>query len=102
MFTIGLNDVSGRFSIEPTTATGSTSLSLRVTRGGLDYENPNDRKFILLVVAEESLTEPRLSSTATIIVSFTDKNDNPPSFPQVRFANIRAGYILFSIYIKIV
>ena len=85
VFTIGLNDASGRFSIEPTTASGSSSLSLRVTRGGLDYENPNDRKFILLVVAEESLTNPRLSSTATVIVSITDKNDNPPSFSQVKY-----------------
>ncbi|KAB7497169.1 Cadherin-87A [Armadillidium nasatum] len=73
---------SGRFSLSPEGATGSTSVSLKVSRGGLDYENPNERKFILLVVAEESLTAQRLSSTATIIVSVTDTNDNPPTFAQ--------------------
>jgi hypothetical protein len=35
--------------VEPTYATGSTSVSIRVANGSLDYENPNQRKFILLV-----------------------------------------------------
>ena len=34
----------------------------------LDYENPNERKFLLLVVAQETNTERKLSSTATVTV----------------------------------
>jgi len=44
-----LDDITGAFEVEPTTATGSTSVSIRVANGSLDYENPNQRKFILLV-----------------------------------------------------
>lgn len=36
----------------------------------------------LQVIAEETLTNPRLSSTATVVVSVTDTNDNPPKFDQ--------------------
>lgn len=46
----------------------------------MDYENPNNRKFIILVVAEELHTEPRLSSTATVTVTVSDENDNAPVF----------------------
>jgi hypothetical protein len=44
-----LEDVTGAFEVEPTSATGSTSVSIRVANGSLDYENPNQRKFIILV-----------------------------------------------------
>jgi hypothetical protein len=44
-----LDDVTGAFEVEPTSATGSTSVSIRVANGSLDYENPNQRKFIILV-----------------------------------------------------
>ncbi|CAN8020095.1 unnamed protein product, partial [Ixodes persulcatus] len=49
VFNIGLMDASGMFAVEPTIATGSTSVSIRIIKGPLDYENPNQRKFILLV-----------------------------------------------------
>ena len=74
--------------MEPEVASGSTSVSLRVAKGPLDYENPNQRKFILLVVAEERLTNPRLSSTATVHVSVTDTNDNSPVFDQVKLIHL--------------
>ena len=48
-FTLRLEDVSGAFEVEPKSATGSTSVSIRVSNGSLDYENPNQRKFIILV-----------------------------------------------------
>jgi hypothetical protein len=48
-FTLRLQDVTGAFEVEPTSATGSTSVSIRVANGSLDYENPNQRKFIILV-----------------------------------------------------
>ncbi|XP_014205128.1 cadherin-87A [Copidosoma floridanum] len=80
VFSLRLEDITGAFTVEPTQATGSTSVNIRVTNGSLDYENPNQRKFIILVVAEEVHTNPRLSSTATVTVGITDVNDNAPSF----------------------
>ncbi|KAJ4434750.1 hypothetical protein ANN_23319, partial [Periplaneta americana] len=84
-FTLRLEDVSGAFEVEPTNATGSTSVSIRVANGSLDYENPNQRKFIILVIAEEKNTNPRLSSTATVTVSIADANDNVPVFQQQQY-----------------
>ncbi|PSN52632.1 hypothetical protein C0J52_14597, partial [Blattella germanica] len=84
-FTLRLEDVSGAFEVEPKSATGSTSVSIRVANGSLDYENPNQRKFIVLVIAEEKNTNPRLSSTATVTVSISDANDNVPSFQQPQY-----------------
>ncbi|XP_021925581.1 cadherin-87A isoform X2 [Zootermopsis nevadensis] len=84
-FTLRLDDVTGAFEVEPTSATGSTSVSIRVANGSLDYENPNQRKFIILVIAEEKNTNPRLSSTATVIVSIADANDNVPVFQQQQY-----------------
>lgn len=80
VFSLRLEDISGAFAIDPTMATGSTPVSIRVSNGSLDYENPNQRKFIVLVVAEEVYTNPRLSSTATVTVTITDANDNAPTF----------------------
>ncbi|XP_047099103.1 cadherin-87A [Schistocerca piceifrons] len=82
VFSLRLEDVSGAFDVEPKSATGSTPVSIRVSNGSLDYENPNQRKFILLVIAEEQLTNPRLSSTATVTVTITDANDNDPTFDR--------------------
>ena len=48
----------------------------------LDYENPNERKFLLLVIATEEKTAARLSSTATVTVEVVDMNDNHPVFPR--------------------
>lgn len=94
--------------------TGSSQVSIRVANGSLDYENPNQRKFIVLVscqnymftllyhvysfrfvivwyykfqiIAEETLTSPKLSSTATLTVSITDANDNRPTFEQESYS----------------
>ncbi|KAK8407296.1 hypothetical protein O3P69_002092 [Scylla paramamosain] len=82
VFSLRLVDSSGMFSVEPSLASGSSSVSIRVAKGPLDFENPNQRKFLLQVVAEETLTNPRLSSTATVVVSVTDTNDNSPQFDQ--------------------
>ncbi|MPC44216.1 Cadherin-87A [Portunus trituberculatus] len=82
VFSLRLVDSSGMFSVEPSVASGSSSVSIRVAKGPLDFENPNQRKFLLQVIAEETLTNPRLSSTATVVVSVTDTNDNSPQFDQ--------------------
>ena len=49
VFSLRLEDITGAFTVEPSQATGSTSVNIRVTNGSLDYENPNQRKFIILV-----------------------------------------------------
>lgn len=82
VFSLRLNDVSEVFDVEPKLVTGSSQISIRVANGSLDYENPNQRKFIVLVIAEETQTNPKLSSTATLTVSITDSNDNRPIFEQ--------------------
>lgn len=48
-FSLRLDDVSGVFAVEPTYVVGSSQVSIRVANGSLDFENPNQRKFIVLV-----------------------------------------------------
>ncbi|XP_065199853.1 cadherin-87A [Planococcus citri] len=80
-FSLRLNDISEAFTIEPTSALGSTSVIVRLaSNGSLDYENPNQRKFIILVIAEENGTSVKHSSTSTITVEVLDVNDNAPKF----------------------
>lgn len=109
VFDLRLEDVSGVFDIEPKHVTGSTQISIRVANGTLDYENPNQRKFIVLVssprsfsltkfseyllnacskqiVAEETKTPQKLSSTATLTVTVTDANDNRPIFEHESYS----------------
>lgn len=81
-FSLRLQDVSHVFDVEPKHVVGSSQVSIRVHNGTLDYENPNHRKFIVLVIAEETETAERLSATATLTVSITDTNDNRPQFEQ--------------------
>ena len=52
----------------------------------LDYENANERKFLLLVEAKEP--NGRLSSTATVTVEVIDLNDNAPEFPKDSYTAI--------------
>ncbi|XP_014253016.1 cadherin-87A [Cimex lectularius] len=79
-FALRLSDVSGAFAVEPSTGSGFTAVSIRIVNGPLDYENPNNRKFIILVIAEETETTNKLSSTATVTIEVTDANDNHPQF----------------------
>uniref|UniRef100_A0A1A9VG57 Cadherin domain-containing protein n=1 Tax=Glossina austeni TaxID=7395 RepID=A0A1A9VG57_GLOAU len=79
-FRLYLKDVSDVFQVEPISAMGFSQVYIRVANGSLDYENPNHRKFIVLVIAEETDTNPKLTSTATITVSVIDENDNKPMF----------------------
>ena len=54
----------------------------------LDFENPNEQNFILLVVATEEQTVARLSSQATLRVQVTDLNDNHPVFDKESYTAI--------------
>ena len=62
-------------------------MSLKVNSQNLDYENANERKFLLLVEAKES-NNGRLSSTATVTVEVSDLNDNSPEFPKDSYTAI--------------
>ncbi|XP_050101039.1 cadherin-87A isoform X1 [Anopheles aquasalis] len=104
-FSLRLNDVSNVFDVEPRLVTGSSQISIRVANGTLDYENPNQRKFIVLLIAEETKTNPRLSSTATLTVSITDANDNRPTFEQDSYSTTvsetaHAGHLITTITAK--
>ncbi|XP_052863844.1 cadherin-87A [Anopheles cruzii] len=104
-FSLRLKDVSSVFDVEPKLVTGSSQISIRVANGTLDYENPNQRKFIVLLVAEETKTNPRLSSTATLTVSITDANDNRPVFEQDSYSTTvsetaHAGQLITTITAK--
>ncbi|XP_073952760.1 cadherin 87A [Choristoneura fumiferana] len=79
VFSLRMSGEMGAFIVEPATATGSASVTLRLN-SSLDYEDPNQRKFILEVIAEELHTSPHLSSKASVIVTVTDVNDNAPVF----------------------
>ncbi|CAG9787488.1 unnamed protein product [Diatraea saccharalis] len=81
VFSLRLSDEMGAFIVEPATATGSASVTLRLN-SSLDYEDPNQRKFILEVIAEELHTSPRLSSKASVTISLIDVNDNAPQFAE--------------------
>lgn len=88
-FSLRLEDVSHAFRVEPNFVTGYSQVNIRVANGSLDYENPNQRKFIVLVIAEETDTNPKLSSTATITVAILDVNDNIPIFEEEAYtANV--------------
>lgn len=82
LFKLSLIDSTGKFSVEPKNANGHSAVSIKVNSKKLDYENPNERKFLLLVVAEETNTKEGLSSTATVTVQIQDLNDNSPVFEK--------------------
>nr|XP_045616245.1 cadherin-87A-like [Procambarus clarkii] len=52
VFSLRLVDSSGIFTVEPQVASGSSSVSIRVAHGPLDFENPNQRKFLLQLVID--------------------------------------------------
>lgn len=85
-FSLRLEDVSKAFRVEPTFVNGYSQVNIRVANGSLDYENPNQRKFIVLVIAEETETQPKLTSTATITVAVLDVNDNLPIFEEEAYS----------------
>ncbi|CAG7728421.1 unnamed protein product [Allacma fusca] len=68
------------FDIEPKFASGSARPVIRIKKS-FDYENPNERKFLILVIAQ-NVEEPQLFSTSTIIVGINDLNDNSPVFEK--------------------
>lgn len=81
VFTLRVLEQVGAFIVEPGEATGTTPVTLKLN-SSLDYEDPNQRKFILEVIAEELHTTPRLLSKASVTITVLDVNDNSPEFPS--------------------
>ncbi|XP_026808223.1 cadherin-87A [Rhopalosiphum maidis] len=80
-FSLRLHDESKLFVVEPTKAIGSIDVGIKLANNvKLDYEDPNQRKFIVLVIASEASEKYDLTSTATLTIQVTDVNDNPPEF----------------------
>ncbi|XP_050531653.1 cadherin-87A [Daktulosphaira vitifoliae] len=80
-FSLSLLDESNYFVIDPPKAIGATDVSIKLAKNiKLDYEDPNQRKFIVLVKASETSEKYNLSSTATLVIQVTDINDNYPVF----------------------
>lgn len=85
IFSLRLDDVSEVFDVEPKVVVGASQVSVRV-KGTLDYENPNERNLLLLIIAEETETPQKLSSTATIHIQVVDENDNAPKFDSESYS----------------
>ena len=61
----------------------SSSGEVRVLNStALDYENENNRVFRLTVIATDTDPISQRSSDATLVISLTNANDNPPVFVQ--------------------
>uniref|UniRef100_A0A1I8HT64 Cadherin domain-containing protein n=1 Tax=Macrostomum lignano TaxID=282301 RepID=A0A1I8HT64_9PLAT len=72
------------FDVLPSSAVGTAALTVRVKDSTvLDYEATKSIEF--QIVARESKTTARLSSTATFTVFLLDANDNAPRFNQSKY-----------------
>lgn len=97
-FNISLVDPFNLFDVEPKQANGFAHVTLKLTnqvpkkaaRQLLDYENINERSYIIELHATETRTSERSSSKAQVQVFVVDVNDNAPEFNETAYvANIR-------------
>ena len=82
---VPVRSAANLLEVHPTSAKSRTPVLIRVTDAdALDYENPDRREIVALVVAHGSAG---LSSTATVTIMLYDVNDNKPQFqwPSYRY-----------------
>lgn len=96
IFDISLRDPTNLFEVEPTHIQGFGSITIKLSykRNNLthliDYENTNERNFVVQLVAAETNTNERLSSVAHVNIIVDNVNDNPPEFRENFYrANVR-------------
>ncbi|XP_044756698.1 cadherin-87A [Coccinella septempunctata] len=87
VYSLELQDESGLFNIQPKQGVGKTKVQIRIANASIDYENPNQRKFVIYAIAKEILTDEKLSSTATITITVTDVNDHSPTFDEESYSS---------------
>jgi len=100
-FNITLMDPFGLFDVEPKQISGFAIVTLKLIANTasnqwrrlprlLDFENPNERSFIIQLIATETSTNEKFSSKAQVQVNVIDVNDNAPEFKESAYhANIR-------------
>lgn len=98
-FNLTIEDPFNMFDVEPKQISGFAMISLKLVGNRrrvqqqtrlLDYENPNEKSFIIQLIATETSTNERLTSKAHVRVDVLDVNDNAPEFRDAAyFANIR-------------
>jgi len=101
-FNISIEDPFNLFDIEPKQVSGFASINLklanfRTNANGiktvpklLDYENINERSYIIQLHAKETKTSEMFRSKAQIQITVLDVNDNAPEFKELAYmANIR-------------
>lgn len=102
-FNLILKDVynsEGVFSVYPVSAVGRTPVLIKVADASrLDFEDEQHRTFVFQVVATQNGSEV---SSATVTVTLSDANDNPPVFENEQYViqipeNARSGTRVFAI-----
>ncbi|XP_067670754.1 protocadherin Fat 4-like [Haliotis asinina] len=78
-------EFAGVFSPVPTNVRSSSSVILRVHNSSwLDYEEHHN--FTIKLIARETNTSPKRSSTATVNIRILDANDNSPTFLNTSYS----------------
>lgn len=105
-FNLTLLDPFRLFDVEPKQVTGFALVTLKLLNNPqssarrlghhnqpgrlLDYENPNERSFIVQLIATETTTGERFTSKAQVQINVLDVNDNAPEFKEPAYvANVR-------------
>lgn len=97
-FNITLDDPFNLFDVEPKQVSGFALVTLKLANPNvirrtrlLDYENPNERSFIIQLIATgANTTAGKSSSIAKAHIHVLDVNDNAPEFKDSTYhANIR-------------
>ncbi|XP_035669276.1 cadherin-23-like isoform X2 [Branchiostoma floridae] len=84
-FTLTLDEEGSRyFEVVPSTVYGQAAVNIRVKNSRLlDYETLQSVQF--KVIAREDLAAEHYNSTATVLVTLEDTNDNSPVFNQSKY-----------------
>lgn len=101
IFNLSVEDPFGLFEVEPKQVSGFSMVTLKLAGGEtnkrrfqqhrlFDYEDPNEKSYIIQLVATETRTSEGFASKSNVKISVIDVNDNAPEFKEPAYiANIR-------------